>query len=210
MTRDWSDLLPRIVTSAMLLGIGAVALIFGGYAFVGLSILVGAFVAFELYRMSGPARVALLMAGLAATVLAVWSLVWLRSDYGVISVLFVLGTVIVVDTTGYFAGRVLGGPLLYPIISPRKTWSGAIAGWFAALGLAWAMQQPLWLGPIFALVAQVGDLAESALKRAAGVNDSSGLLPGHGGVLDRFDGHIAVALLAGVLALFGIWPEGGL
>jgi phosphatidate cytidylyltransferase len=107
------------------------------------------------------------------------------------------------DTGGYFVGRRLKGPKLYPAVSPNKTWSGAIGGLLASvLGVlliraAFLHGLPLGRSVVLALVAgalgQAGDLCESILKRSAGVKDSGGLLPGHGGLLDRVDAVLFVA-----------------
>lgn len=109
------------------------------------------------------------------------------------------------DTAGYFVGRAVGGPRLSPTISPNKTWSGLVGGLAASAGLAalvsgwflgtgWA--QGALLGVVIGGWAQAGDLAESAWKRWAGVKDAGRLIPGHGGVLDRFDALFFVAPLA--------------
>ena len=111
------------------------------------------------------------------------------------------------DTGAYFAGRAIGGPKLAPAISPNKTWAGfvggvAAAGVFAALLLPLGLAPPLAIAtPLLAAIAQGGDLFESHLKRVAGVKDSGNLLPGHGGILDRLDGLVAVAPVAALLAL---------
>jgi phosphatidate cytidylyltransferase len=107
----------------------------------------------------------------------------------------------VVDTAAMFGGRAMKGPKLWPAISPGKTWSGGIAGAAAGLvltpvlvsltleplGITLPLWQSLLFGLLLGVVGQVGDLAESLFKREAGVKDSSALIPGHGGVLDRFD-----------------------
>ncbi len=111
------------------------------------------------------------------------------------------------------AGRLIGGPKLAPRISPGKTWSGFLVG--VSCGAAFgAVVAHVWpnaqapLGPVFVLglaagaLAQAGDLFESWVKRRFGVKDSSRLIPGHGGVMDRIDGFIAAAIFA---ALFGLW-----
>lgn len=148
--------------------------------------------------------------------LALWALLGcyamgtLRAEAGLVWVLWLVAVVVISDVAGYFAGRILGGPKFWPRFSPKKTWSGTVAGWILAalVGVAFV----LWAGmpwavvPISAVLAfagQLGDIAESAIKRRMGVKDSSNLIPGHGGVLDRFDAIIAVAALALVLALFG-------
>ena len=112
------------------------------------------------------------------------------------------------DVLGYFAGRMLGGPKFWPAISPKKTWSGTVAGWVGAalVGVCFALAGSSWLlVPLSAVVAfagQMGDILESWVKRRAGVKDASNLIPGHGGVLDRFDaliGAVVVVMLLGIL-----------
>jgi phosphatidate cytidylyltransferase len=116
------------------------------------------------------------------------------------------------DILAYFAGRAIGGPKLAPRISPNKTISG-LAGGMAGAGLLgwaaawWFEMEPLflWSGAAMGLVAQAGDLYESWVKRRAGVKDSGTLLPGHGGVLDRLDGLLAVAFVTTLLLMAGLW-----
>lgn len=118
------------------------------------------------------------------------------------------------DILAYFAGRTIGGPKLAPRVSPNKTWAG-LAGGIVGAGLCgWAMaaafdMAPLfhWLGAPMGAVAQGGDLYESWVKRRAGVKDSGSLLPGHGGVLDRLDGLLAVALVTTLMLMAGLWTE---
>jgi phosphatidate cytidylyltransferase len=105
------------------------------------------------------------------------------------------------DIFAYFAGRSIGGPKLAPKISPNKTWAGLIGGMAGAAlvgaGAAWLLSigEPFfWLGAPMGLLAQLGDLYESRVKRKLGVKDSGALLPGHGGVLDRLDGLLPVVL----------------
>jgi phosphatidate cytidylyltransferase len=108
------------------------------------------------------------------------------------------------DIFAYFAGRSVGGPKLAPRISPNKTWAGLIGGMAGAalvgglaawlFGIAAELPDFYWLGALMALLAQLGDLYESRVKRRLGIKDSSALLPGHGGVLDRLDGLLPVAL----------------
>jgi len=138
-------------------------------------------------------------------------LIMLRSDptHGFIGVIFVLMVVWAVDTAAFIGGRGIGGPKLWPAVSPSKTWAGLISG--VAAGVVVGVLFALWLpGPMIHLVlvslllgavSQGGDLAESALKREFGVKDSSRLIPGHGGFLDRLDGVVAAATLAGVIGL---------
>jgi phosphatidate cytidylyltransferase len=108
------------------------------------------------------------------------------------------------DTFAYFAGRIIGGPKLAPKLSPKKTWAGlggGMAGAALISGIYAAFFLPGWLGlalvaMALAVIAQLGDIFESALKRTYGVKDSGTLIPGHGGVLDRVDGLVAAAVVA--------------
>jgi phosphatidate cytidylyltransferase len=116
------------------------------------------------------------------------------------------------DIFAYFAGRGIGGPKLAPAISPKKTWAGLVGGMIGAglagWGVAWlfSLGAPFqWIGAPMAVVAQAGDLYESWVKRRAGVKDSGTLLPGHGGVLDRLDGLLAVSAATMALLLMDLW-----
>jgi phosphatidate cytidylyltransferase len=155
-------------------------------------------------------------------------LIWLRSDkglleadkalglldsskdLGLLAVLFLILIVATADTAAFLCGRLLRGPLLWPKVSPKKTWSGFIGalGASAVVGALFWIVVPggsvLWLaaaGAVLAAVAQGGDLAESALKRRFGAKDAGSLLPGHGGVMDRVDGLVAVASAVGLAAI---------
>ena len=125
----------------------------------------------------------------------------------------------VCDTCAMAGGALVGGPKLAPVLSPRKTWAGAIAGVVGGLGAALvygslvldrvalrlSVGQLVTLGLVVAIVAQVGDVAESLFKREAGVKDSSSLIPGHGGVLDRLDSlYFVLPISAGLLRVFGL------
>jgi phosphatidate cytidylyltransferase len=125
----------------------------------------------------------------------------------------------VCDTAAMFVGKAVGGPKLWPTISPGKTWAGSIAGVIGALatipvlnvlvlervGLALSLLQGLVFAGILGVVGQVGDLAESLYKREIGVKDSSTLIPGHGGVLDRFDSlYFVLPVSAALYRLFGV------
>jgi phosphatidate cytidylyltransferase len=140
------------------------------------------------------------------------ALVWLRQDetYGFRAVLFLLLIVATTDTFAYLGGRIVGGPKLWPRLSPNKTWSGLLTGVAASaiagtvFGVFVKEAVPATLGLtalLLALVAQAGDLAESALKRRFGVKDASSLIPGHGGFLDRVDGVVFAATAAALVAL---------
>jgi phosphatidate cytidylyltransferase len=140
-------------------------------------------------------------------------LVRLDRDEGFIALIFVLLVVWVTDIGGYVAGRGIGGPKLWPRVSPKKTWAGALGGFAGSLAIAagfgiWGLGKPLpllVLAAILSVASQLGDLFESAVKRRFGVKDSSHIIPGHGGLLDRLDGFVAAIVLA---AIFGIWRGG--
>src|SRR5690606_3701496 len=126
-------------------------------------------------------------AGFGVAILLVgFELVYLREIYGLTFILWLIGVVILSDVLGYFAGKTLGGPKFWPRLSPKKTWSGTVAGWVGALLLGvllWAAgladAAVIALSPLVAFAGQLGDIAESWLKRRAGVKDSSNLIPGH-------------------------------
>ncbi len=146
------------------------------------------------------------------------SLIWLRGlTLGLEAVIFLLLCVWAADIIAFFTGRALGGPKLAPSISPNKTWSGAIGGVVGAIVIAGGAAA-VWLTGLggkgfayffalaggLAVLSVLGDLLESGLKRRAGVKDSGNSLPGHGGVMDRLDGLVPVAIAgAGVFAATG-------
>ncbi len=135
----------------------------------------------------------------------------LRIELGLAWLLWLVLVVVATDIAGYFAGRLIGGPKFWPSLSPKKTWSGTVAGWIAS-GIVGFLFGAAFAGPFIlfsiavSVASQMGDIAESALKRRFEVKDSSNLIPGHGGFLDRFDGMIAAALVIGVVSL--VLPDG--
>jgi phosphatidate cytidylyltransferase len=155
----------------------------------------------------------------AAEIAAV--LVRLDSGEGFVALVFVLLVVWATDIGGYFAGRGIGGPKLWPRLSPQKTWAGAVGGFVASLVIAVGFvpldphkmdpQLAIKMGPLLlvaaflSIVSQLGDLFESAVKRRFGVKDSSQIIPGHGGLLDRLDGLVAAIVVA---AIFGVLRGG--
>ncbi|MCP1844282.1 phosphatidate cytidylyltransferase [Bradyrhizobium sp. USDA 4524] len=132
---------------------------------------------------------------------------------GFAALMFVLLIVWVTDIGGYFAGRSIGGPKLWVRVSPKKTWAGAVGGFVASLLVAAGFAALeigstgplLMLGAVLSVVSQLGDLFESAVKRRFGVKDSSHIIPGHGGLLDRLDGFVAAVIVA---AIFGFLRGG--
>jgi phosphatidate cytidylyltransferase len=176
-----------------------------GPGFLALGLVFGAAFFVAAATRKGQLAAGVLYAGLPAL-----ALVALREhpSHGMLYTFWAMALVWACDTGAYFAGRAIGGPKLAPLISPNKTWAGffggvATAGAFAAL-LVIGFGLPVILAlatPFLAMLAQVGDLFESHLKRCAGVKDSGNLLPGHGGILDRLDGLVAVAPFAALLVL---------
>ena len=134
--------------------------------------------------------------------LAGYGLVILRDDFGFFWMLWLALVVISTDLGGYFAGRMIGGPKIWPKISPKKTWSGTVAGWVVAAlvsipvvltqDVGWEL---LGIAVALSMASQLGDVSESAIKRRVDVKDSSNILPGHGGLLDRFDSMLGASLL---------------
>jgi phosphatidate cytidylyltransferase len=131
--------------------------------------------------------------------------VWIAHDPhgGRLTIAWMIATVAATDTGAYFAGRLVGGPKLAPAVSPNKTWAGLAGGiaCAAAVGAAWSAAAGI-AGPgllavkglILGAISQAGDLFESGIKRRFGVKDTGGIIPGHGGLFDRVDGHIAAAV----------------
>lgn len=139
--------------------------------------------------------------------LAGWGLVHFRMDYGFTWILWLMSVVIVTDIFGYFAGKAFGGPKFWPRISPKKTWSGTVAGWVGAAMVGaifvYLTDAGVWIiliSMVLSFAGQMGDIAESALKRRMGVKDSSTLIPGHGGLFDRFDALLGASLFLIVVA----------
>ena len=241
----WDDLTVRVMSSAAMVFIGAIAVILGGVWFQMLVVFVTAVMVWELWMMirkDEPTK-GMLLAALVASVmsgqladgtywgmllflivpligitqlktelktffvfalgiqLAGWGLVHFRMDYGFTWLLWLMSVVIVTDIFGYFAGKAFGGPKFWPKISPKKTWSGTVAGWVGAgiVGFIFTLftNAGLWvilISMVLSFAGQMGDIAESALKRRMGVKDSSTLIPGHGGLFDRFDALLGAAL----------------
>jgi len=130
----------------------------------------------------------------------------LRGDtgLGILATVYLTTVIWMTDSGAFFAGRIFGGAKLAPLISPSKTWSGAIGGLVVATlagTFVWAMgtQSPVWIGLLISaaisISAQMGDLAESALKRHFVIKDSGDIIPGHGGILDRIDSFTVGAVL---------------
>jgi phosphatidate cytidylyltransferase len=148
-----------------------------------------------------------------AVLVASYGLIVFRADHGGLWLAWLVAVIVVTDIAGYFAGRIIGGPKFWPKVSPKKTWAGIVAGWiggalvgFVFLGFTTAGPDLPWLSAALSFASQLGDIAESAIKRRAGVKDSSALIPGHGGLLDRFDALLGGALFMLVLSVFVVVP----
>ncbi|EKE43617.1 hypothetical protein OCGS_2349 [Oceaniovalibus guishaninsula JLT2003] len=151
----------------------------------------------------------------AAILLAGFGLFTLRDRFGFEWMLWLAAVVIVTDVAGYFAGRFIGGPKFWPRVSPKKTWAGTIAGWVGAavvggifIGITGANGQLVGVSIALSMASQFGDIAESAVKRRMGVKDSSSLLPGHGGLFDRFDGMLGASVFLLMVQQIVNFPPG--
>jgi phosphatidate cytidylyltransferase len=203
-----SDKSDWLVMGLIIAGVAAVAL---GSVGIGLGI---AILASLLAAMLNRDAAALAAGGVLWISLPCVALLWLAADPGIgrPTVLWILALVWATDIGAFAVGRALGGPRLAPRFSPNKTWSG-LAGGVVCAGAAGAVTALLLdssaiaavvlLSGALAVVAQAGDLVESIAKRRFGVKDSSGLIPGHGGLLDRLDGMLAVVPAVALLSIFG-------
>lgn len=192
----------------------AAALTWVGLAALGLAVIVGGTILTGLLCFR--TRPLLSAEGVLYAGLPVVALIWLRDDQpdGLHAVLFILIAVVATDVAAFVFGRLIGGPKLAPAVSPNKTWSGFVGG-VSSAGLATAAfghvigANAIMLGVagvVLGVVAQIGDLTESALKRSFGVKDSGAIIPGHGGIMDRVDGLVFAAVAAGFVA-FALDPQ---
>lgn len=212
-----SDLGVRTASAIVMLAIAGLAIWLGGWAFRALVIAVGLGVQWEFWGLArslskaGIGRLLWMAGGLLYIAGACLALLWMGAREALWPIAIVIGT----DIGAYFTGRTIGGPKIAPAISPSKTWSGLLGGMAGAamvgVALAWirvgpdglVIQAVAVMAAVLAVAAQAGDFFESWMKRRAGVKDSSALIPGHGGLFDRVDGLLPVALLTGILAYWG-------
>lgn len=221
---NWRDLRPRVLSAIVMVALGLGAVLSGHEAFQLLVLAAGLIGLWELVRMARYKKTTsgfdtgdaiAITAYAVVLILGCLGLLQLSSEGGRALLLYIIGLVVVTDSMGYLAGRALGGPKFWPRVSPKKTWSGVLGGWIGVAVLAAYAHQFMpegfvryWFfitsSVILAFASQLGDIAQSALKRRMGVKDSSNIIPGHGGVLDRFDALLALGALAYVLnLLFG-------
>jgi phosphatidate cytidylyltransferase len=212
-----NELATRTAVGIMLIAIALTTTFFGGTAFAIMVALIATIMYIEWTRMLSSWGVSWKVYGFFYCLLPAISLLWIReqAEYAGVGrgpdlLIWVFLVVWATDIGAYFAGRAIGGPKLAPSISPNKTIAGLVGGVASAAVLAgvWVdiAKLPavlLWLSPVFAVAAQMGDLFESGLKRRAGVKDSGTWLPGHGGLLDRLDGLVPVAMLTAGFMLVG-------
>lgn len=211
--RSFSGMGVRVASAAILIPPVLAAVHFGRPWFDILIGLVVVLMAWEWFQLVGQRGVWLIF-GMIYLVLPSWLLVVLRTDAdsGFQIIYWLLFVVWTSDTFAYLVGSIVGGPKLAPGISPNKTWSGLvgalIGGGLAGL-LAASLWNPagtgglIWFSVFLAFVGQMGDLLESAVKRRFGVKDTGRLIPGHGGILDRVDALLAVAVVAGLVYMGG-------
>ncbi len=221
-----SDLPVRLASAVIMLAVAIAALVIGGRTFDTFVVLVAlvAFVEFLLLVVKATSNIAFRLAAIIAGALYFGIAGGVLAGAADFLIVLIIGVTIFTDTFAYFTGRAIGGPKVAPAISPKKTWAGLVGGmigaalwvvlWVVAidggivgprfeLGLSLGAENlgsAALLGAGLALVAQAGDFFESWLKRRAGVKDSSKLIPGHGGVFDRIDGMIPVAIAVGALS----------
>jgi phosphatidate cytidylyltransferase len=208
-----NELFVRTLTGVVLIAIALVAAIVGGDLFAYFVAAIATAMFFEWTRIVRGWGAGWYLLGFIYAVLPAISLLWIRERdaHGLELLLWALIVTWSTDIGAYFAGRRFGRRKLAPAISPGKTFEGLYGGIAAAtlIGGAWVLANGLGLpllvlAPILALAAQGGDLFESGMKRRAGVKDSGAWLPGHGGVLDRLDGLVPVAVLTVAAQLLGL------
>ncbi len=217
ITRRLND--PAMVVATLCAVLVVLAAALGQWLAALLALILGAAIS-QLLALRARQASRLLWLGVVYAVIPAAALVVLRDDpqWGRSAIFWLLFIVWATDIGAYFAGRRIGGPKLWPALSPKKTWAGAAGGLIAALAVGLAFTYGLAARPndLFGLVslivalsvaAQLGDLAESALKRRFNVKDSSRLIPGHGGVMDRVDGLVAAAIVAGVVGAVRAGPD---
>lgn len=208
---EWAGLTGRLENKQLALYALSVPLAIMSYmaagpSFLALGLIIGAAMFVSVFDRSIKLSVGIFYAGLPAL-----SVLYLRGiDNGLLIVFWTLALVWATDIGAYFSGRLIGGPKLAPTYSPNKTWAGLIGGVILTALFSFALhvyfQLPFMLVILsipLSVLAQMGDLFESQMKRRAGVKDSGRIFPGHGGIMDRLDGLIPVAPVVAAIMLFG-------
>ena len=220
MAREWGNLLAASSRNGVALGVASV-LILGFGLWVGsidaLGLLVVASLAAAAYCLAFGKRLSPFVGGLYYVALPLLAAQFLRLDpLGMFVIGYILLSVWAVDIFAMFSGKLIGGPKLAPVISPKKTWAGLIGGMVGAVlagilsfltvvGFGFGDMQfsaIMIVAPLLAICAQGADLFESAIKRRYDVKDSGAIIPGHGGLLDRVDGLIGVLIVALAIVLW--------
>lgn len=208
-----NELLVRSLTGMLLIAIALVAAAKGGMLLAVLVAAIATAMYYEWTRIVRGWGLTWNVGGFLYALLPALALLWVRErdSHGLVLLIWIFLVTWATDIGAYFAGRAFGRRKLAPSISPGKTVEGLLGGVVAAalIAGAWAvwtdLSKPLLvLAPLFAIAAQAGDLFESSMKRRAGVKDSGTWLPGHGGVLDRLDGLVPVAVLTALAQLSGL------
>ena len=208
--RGLRNLLMRILAALVLIPVAILAAYTGGWLWFGLVTLVSVGLFLEWRAIVGN-HVGWIGLGVVYALAAFAASIVVRLDpvWGFSALMFILLVVWMTDIGGYFAGRGIGGPKLWPRVSPKKTWAGAIGGFVLSLAVAagFAMNglgsllPLLMIATVLTVLSQLGDLFESAVKRKFGVKDSGQIIPGHGGLLDRLDGYVFAVVAAAVIGL---------
>lgn len=205
-----SELTVRTLSGAVMIAMALLTAVSGGYAFAILVAAASTAMFYEWTRIVRGWGPVWYVSGFLYALVPALALLWIRERdaHGLYLLLWVFLVVWSTDIGAYFTGRSFGQRKLAPSISPGKTVEGLYGGIAAAtlIGGAWVLalglgQSLLAFAPLFAIAAQAGDLFESWMKRRAGVKDSGSWLPGHGGVLDRLDGLVPVAVLTALAQL---------
>ncbi len=198
----------RSLAAMAMIALALVAAVLGGYVFAVLVAGAATMMYFEWSRLVRGWGVGWHVGGFVYALVPALAVLWIRElpGFGLSMIVWVFIVVWSTDIGAFFAGRAIGGPKLAPSISPHKTISGLVGGMISAglAGWAWVRFSGvppvfLWLAAPLALAAQAGDLFDSWLKRRAKAKDSGTWLPGHGGLLDRVDGLVAVAPLTALI-----------
>jgi phosphatidate cytidylyltransferase len=208
-----NELAVRIIAGIVMAAIAIVAAVAGGYVFAVFVAAGATAMYYEWMRIVRRWSLEWKFGGFFYALLPALALLWIRdrSHDQLILLMWVFIVTWATDIGAYFVGRAIGRKKLAPSISPGKTVAGLYGGMAAAtlFGGAWVLafhlRTPLLaLAPVFAVAAQAGDLFESWMKRRAGIKDSGDWLPGHGGILDRLDGLVPVAVLTALAQLSGL------